>query len=243
MSFNLKTQKEAQVAPYQKNLRNNDVDPSADDDQPITEKVLPHREGDKFTTTEDQMGSKHKLAENSDAIVLEKVLNETSDKRNDGTWLSVPPVAALVEKLRQDRLANDYKTEKQSHWSISLNEQQQNGSLPKWSKNAPQHDKMVLNNDPDRFSGLSQLPTSTNQAVNDRARSNKGSVKPLVGDITTADVDKVVSCVKTGKAIEYDAAIVAILREADVEQRELSPVEQRTIADLKMARTKAMIKT
>ncbi len=66
-------------------------------------------------------------------------------------------------------------------------------------------------------------------------------IKPLVGNITTADVDRLARTVKTGKTIDFDTAIVAILREAELEKRELTTVEQKTISDLKISRTKAVL--
>jgi hypothetical protein len=66
--------------------------------------------------------------------------------------------------------------------------------------------------------------------------------KPLALGITTADVDRVADGIKTGKSLDYDTAIVAILQQADKESRELSSVEQKAIADLKIARTAALIK-
>lgn len=68
--------------------------------------------------------------------------------------------------------------------------------------------------------------------------------KPLSPDlkVTTADIDRVVNAVKTGQSLDYDTAIVAILQQAEKEQRELSLVERRAVADLKVARTEAFIK-
>ncbi len=233
--FNMKKhQKQSQVAPYEKYLREEDVAPKADDRQPIWEKSLKHWTGDKGTTTEDQM--QKEWDGNDDAPVIEKVLNEAKSKyvthRSDATWLSVPPINALVEKIRQDRLAKDYKTEKESHWSHSYDEKSQQGALPKWPKIAPQHNKIVLNNDPERFKGVSS----------DLASGSSGKVRKIVGDITTADVDNVAHQIKIGSSVDYDTAIVAILRQANQEKRELSSIEQKSVVDLKVARTKALLK-
>ena len=65
----------------------------------------------------------------------------------------------------------------------------------------------------------------------------------MIGNITTADIDRVAINIKTGRAAEYDGAIMAILRLAHNEKRELSRVEQKTIVDLKIARTDQMMQT
>lgn len=221
--FNLK-KTNAQITPTEKQIAQDNIGPGADDKQPITEKVLPHREGDKYTITEDQLNAQ-KSADSSDAQIIEKVLNEAKSyvtHRSDAAEISVPPINVLVEKMRQDRLANDWQEKKDTkHWSQTLDEKKQQATMPKWPKNAPQHDKIVLNNDPRRFEG--EKP------------------KPLVGNITTADVDRVAHLIKMGESLEYDTAIVAILREAEVEKRELTSVEQKTISDLKEARTNALL--
>ena len=68
--------------------------------------------------------------------------------------------------------------------------------------------------------------------------------EPLSPDLktTTADIDRVVNAVKTGQSLDYDTAMVAILQQAEKEQRELSGVERKAIADLKIARTQAFLK-
>ncbi len=249
--FNLKKhEKTAQVAPYEKYLREKNVGPKADDGEPIWEKSLKHWTGNQYTTTEDQMGSdnKHTIADTEDskqdAEIIEKVLNEAQSyvpHRSDGTWLPVPAIQAVVEKMRQNR-QSEYKEDKVQHWSHSYDENAQKGSLPTWSKNVGQHDKIVLNNDPRRFKNMENLPVHWKQPENDKDRSNSNEVKPLVGNITKADIDTAVLNIKVGKALDYDSAIVAILHSADSEKRELSEVEQKAVADLKIARTKAMIK-
>ena len=67
------------------------------------------------------------------------------------------------------------------------------------------------------------------------------TIKPLVGDITTADIHMVANKIKTGASVDYDTAIVAIIRESEKEKRELTSVEQNAVAKLKIARTKAML--
>jgi hypothetical protein len=226
-----KTQKIA-VKPQQKYLRDETVGPKGgDDNEPIHEKRLPHRDGFEQTTTEDQMGTRA----SGDAPIIEKVLNEANgkyiDHRSDTTWLSVPPIAALVEKMRQARFDKDWEVMKKPHWSQGSEHKTQQGSLPKWPKNAPQHNKIVLENDPSRFSSLDANETQL----------TGGNVKPLIGDITTADIDRVAYGIKTGEAIDFDTAIVAILKQADSEKRELSSIERKAVADLKLARTKNLL--
>jgi len=241
--FNAKSFKEAQVAPTEKYLRKEDKAKPADDDQPIAEKKLPDRKGDLEKVTEGQMkdDSVHSMKneegdKEKDAQLLEGILNEAGgkyiDHRNDSTWLKVPPVAAVVEKLRAERQKESKEAqEKDSHWTTK--KPTQNADLPALAKNAPQHKKTVLENDPRRFTGVKNPVDS----------KSKTEVKPLVGDITTADLDKAVAIIKTGQTMDYDAAIVAILKNADAETRELTDIEQKTISDLKVARTKMALKT
>lgn len=242
--FNLKKTKEAQV-PYEKYLRQEDIGPKADDNQAIWDKELPHRTGDQYVTTEKQMQDEKKhLAESDDSQIIEKVLNEAKSyvvHRSDKWQLPVPPMSVLVEKLRQDRVAKDYKTEKSDHWSITFDEKKQFAQLPKWPKNAPQHDEITLNNDPRRFSNTDSLPINEEQSKNDSTHSSNVDIKPLVGNITKADVNRVAELIKTGQSIDYDTAIVAILRETEKEKRELTPVERKAISEIKIARTAAML--
>lgn len=246
MMFNLKKEKpvkEAQIAPYEKYHRENTVGPVADDSSPIWEKNLPHRDGYEQSTTEDQMRDEWKVSD-TDTKLIEKVLDEAKGyvtHRSDAADISVPPINALVEKIRQERFSNDYKVEKESNWTQTYNEKRQQGELPNWKKNAPQHDKIVLNNDPRRFEGMSNMPTHWDQADNDRARSTTTTIKPLVGNITTADIDSTVASIKSGQSIDFDTAMIAILRQADEEKRELTPIERKAVTDLKIARTKTLI--
>ena len=213
--FNLKKIK-AQVV-TEKYLRKNPLGPQADDDQLIAEKTMPDRKGDLYTTTEAQFEHEY----GKDAEIIEKVLNNAKEWRSAEDGLAVPPINTVVARLENER-REVFKTQKDSHWSQTFDEKKQQGSLPKLKKNAPQHDKIVLNNDPRRFE--SERP------------------KELVGGLTTADIDRVVAAIKTGETLEYDAAILAILKEADKEERELTSVEQKAVADLKIARTNAVIK-
>lgn len=225
--FNMKQYTKVAQSPYEKYNRDENLGPKADDDASIWEKNLPHRKGYEQTSTEDQLKGEQKLADSENPKVVEKELESASSglvtHRSDAAELTVPPINALVERIRQKRHAEEYTVDKNSHWSHSFNEKKQQGGLPKWKKNAPQHDKPVLNNDPGRF------------AAGDDPIA-KPKVQPL-GDITTADVDRVALGIKTGRAAEYDGAIMAILRLAHDERRELTDIERSTIVDLKEART------
>lgn len=240
--FNQKQYKKAQISPYEKYLREENVGPKASDSQAIWEKELKHRQGLKYTTTEDQMEDK-RAGDDNDIKVIEKVLDERDSyvqhRGNQDTY-SVPPHNTLVEKARQERLI-DWKTEKKPHWSQTRDELKQQGSLPRFPKQVSQHDKIVLNNDPRRFEGVKNLPLNEYQPDNDKARNRQHVVKPLVGNITTADVHKVAELIKSGKAVDYDAAIIGVLKQANNEQRELTAVEQKTISDLKIARTQTLL--
>jgi hypothetical protein len=224
--FNLKSHKTAEsVAPYEKYLRNETIGPKADDSQPITEKSVQHRTGNQYTTTEDQLKEVHSKAK-TDAQVIEEVLNSATstyvNHRSAQDGLLVPPINTLVEKMRQERLSSDFKQTKDKNWTVTFNDKKQNGSLPKWPKITKQHEKTVLNNDSDRF-------------------KNK-EPEALIGDLTVADIDRAVVNVKNGVSAEFDTAIVAILEKANQDNRQLTNVEQMTISDLKIARTKAMVK-
>ena len=211
-------------------LREDKLIPEANDSQTITEKTVPHRTGIINTITENQIDDAH-VASKDDAHIIEKVLNEATgsyvDHRSAESNLLVPPLSALVEKNRIDRMSKEYKTDKVDNWTIeqkSENKDQQ-GALPAWPKHPSQNDistgKIVLNNDPRRF--------------------ESDNPRPLIGNITTADVHKIAGAIKTGETLDYDTAIVAILKQADDNERELSPVEQKTITDLKKARTAALL--
>lgn len=232
--FNMQKSKKIAQMPYEKYHRKENVGPKADDKAPIHEKKLPHRDGFEQTVTEDQLGPEQKLADSDKAQILEKELESGSspytDLRSSAADLSTPPMNVLVEKIRQNR-QSEYKESKIPHWSHTFNEKKQQGALPKWPKIAPQHDKPVLGNDPQRFSASNANP-------NDYA---KDTIKPLTGNITTADIDKVADGIKTGAASDYDTAILAILRLTAEERRELTNIEKRTIVDLKIARTKKLM--
>lgn len=240
--FNYKKAKAAQNELVQeKNLRENNLGPKADDSAPIYEKKMPHQTGDTESIIEKQFDR----SANNEANIIEKVLNDTKSyvqHRSDNGQLSVPPINALVEKMRQSRFEKDYEVTKESNWTVEMDDEAQNAKLPSFPKNAPQHDKIVLNNDPRRFESLKAMPEHASQAENDAAKNKSKEITPLVGKISVASIDRVAEQIKTGGSIDYDTAIVAILSEAEREQRELTSIEQKAIVDLKIARTKAMLK-
>lgn len=243
--FNLsKKTKVAQAPVYEKNLRQDKIGPVDNDGQSIYEKELPHRDGEeKKVPTQGQFGNKHTV--NDDSQIIEKVLSEAKSyvtHRTDKWSMPITPMSAVVEKMRQDRLSEDWKPEKTSHWSQTYNEKKQQGSLPKWPKNAPQSSAITLGNDPRRFEGMEGLPVHADQRKNDAEHGKNVNIKPLVGNITTASITKVAHSIKAGEGIDYDKAVVAILREAEKEKRELTKVEQKTISELKIARTKSLLK-
>jgi len=233
--FNMTKHTKSAQKPYEKYLRDDNLGPKADDSDPIGEKKLPHREGYEQTLTESQLKDKHEWGDNEKAKPIEAALESATSNyvkhRSDAADLCTPPINVLVEKMRQKRLAEDYKVDKNAHWSHTFNEKTQQGSLPKTPKNAPQHNKHVLGNDPDRFSGTNTDPVNFHTET----------IHPLVGNITTADVNKIASNIKTGQSSEYDNAIMAILRLAHTEKRELSDIERKTVVDLKVARTTQMM--
>jgi len=238
--FNLNQHKQAQITSEEKYLRHNNIGPKSDDSQAIWEKELPHRTGVQYTTTEDQFDKE----QSNDIPIIEKVLNEAQSyvtHRSDQAETSVMPINAVVEKMRQNRM-QDWKTEKSSHWSQTFNEKKQQGSLPKWKKNVEQHNKVVLNNDPTRFEPTKNLPVHEDQPKNDVDRSKSNTIIPLIGNITTADIHRIADNIKTGASVDFDTAIIAMLREAEKEERELTTVEQKTVSQLKIERTKAMLK-
>ncbi len=124
--------KKTAIKPQEKYFREDNVGPAGGEDEPIWEKKLPHRDGFEQTVTEDQISADA----STDVPVIEKVLNDASsqyvDHRSDTTWIKVPPMAALVEKMRQARFDKDWKTLKKSHWSQSQDDKKQQGSSPKW---------------------------------------------------------------------------------------------------------------
>lgn len=216
--FNLKKHKIAQITSTEKYLRQNELGP-ADDSQTIAEKTLPHREGEKYTTTEDQMSDLRTA--DKDFQIIEKVINDIDgkyvDHRKDEIKLTAPPINVLVEKMRQERLSNDYKPETKSNWTIDFNDKEQNGKLPEWPKAPNSKD--------------------VNRYVPEQWNKNHPDADEIVSGVTKANVDNLVNSIKTGKSLEFDAAMVAILRQAESEKRELSPIERKTIVNLKMSRT------
>lgn len=243
--FSIQNIKQASVLPWEKYLRENTLGPSADDSQPITEKSLKHRYGYEQTTTESQLSPDHKLANEENPQILEKMLDEAESyvtMRSDASDITVPPINVIVEKMRQNR-ETEYNTEKTSsdHWTIDYNDKKQNGSLPKNPKNTKQHDKIVLNNDPRRFQETNNLPLHSDQQDNDSARRTTTNIKPLMGNITTADADRLSQMIKSGASVDFDTAILAILKQCDSDKRELTAIEQKAISDLKIARTHALL--
>jgi hypothetical protein len=218
--------------------------PKADDKQNITERELPHRSNKtEFDVTEANL---EKSRSGSDDLIIEKALNDASkyvSRRSDAAQISVPPMSILVEKLRQKRLDDDWKeSKKSSHWTVTMSGKDQNKGLPDWPRSPSQHDKIVLNNDPRRFEPVKNMPVNPEQSKNDSARGKANEPKSLLGGITTATADSMARAIKTGQTIDFDTAMVAILREAEQEKRELTSVEQKAIADLKLARTQALLK-
>jgi len=237
-------QKKAQIKNQEKMLREHTIDPKCDDNQAIWDKELKHRSDTIENTTENQLNSTGRDASCSDLSVIEKVLDERNSyvvHRSDTAELPVPPMSALVEFNRKNRVDADWNTNQKAHWSQTTDDKKQQGALPKTKKNVGQHDKIVLNNDPRRFQDAGYLPVHTTQSENDDNHNKQTKIKPLVGNITTADIHRVAENIKKGHSVEYDAAIVAILRDADRDRRELTSVEESTIANLKMARTRAML--
>ncbi len=234
--FNMKNFTKSAQSPYEKYHRDNTLGPKADDKAPIWEKTLTHRDGFEQTITENQMKSEQENTEDKDAQVLEKVLESANSDyvrhRSDAGDLSMPPINALVEKMRRNRISDRQKDEiNPAHWTLSFDDDKQLGALPKWPKMAPQHTKPVLGNDPNRFTGTNEDPTEF----------HKDEIKPLIGAITTADVDNVAIAIKNGRTAEYDAAVLAILRLAQEERRELSDIERKTVSNLKIARTQSVL--
>lgn len=217
----------SQVVSLEKMLREEDINPKTDT-QRTTEKSVDHRTGVINTITEKQMLDQH---EDQNINIIEKVLNEATssyvDHRKAEANLLVPPINTIVEKMRLDRLSSDFHTEQTPNWTVEQRKENKDqlGALPEWPKHPVQNDistgKMVLNNDPRRFEGKKP--------------------KPLIGNITTANVNNIARAIKNGQTLDHDTAIVAILKQADAEQRELSDVEQKTIVELKKLRTKAFL--
>ena len=241
--FNLKKQKVAQVMPYEKYLRENPLGPTGEGEPVITEKKLPHRDGNPNSITEANIQEAHTSKENS-SIIERKLNNTDSDlvvHRSKNSLLNVPPINALVEKIRQKEMEQVWHTKKDSHWSME-DDKAQNGELPQWPKSKLQHDKIVLNNDPRRFNSLESMPTSTNAAENVKNRSKSNKIEQLVSTITTAGMDRLTYAIKTGGTIDYDSKIVSILKIADAEKRELTEEERKQIVQYKIDRTRQYAK-
>jgi len=238
--YNRKKTKQAQVASYEKYLRNENLGPKSNDSQRITEAELPHRTGDIDNITESQMKDVQTMPEVENNKIIEKILNDTPSylsvpHRDVSASLTMPPINVLVEKLRQDRLQDfkDNESKESNHWTLAYDNQ--NAELPKWSKNAPQikPEKSDLQNDPGRFKDI-----KTKDMLKG---NNKNKLTPVTASLNRIDVDYIVESIKKGNSLDYDAAIVAILKQADAEKRELSSIEQKTISNLEIARTRAML--
>ncbi len=202
------------VVNYENYLREENVGPEADDTQPILEKMLDDRTGNKYTTVEDWLDKQRKA---SDVRVVEKLLNDTEKFRKGNKVLRMPAISEAVARIEAER-RKEFKSEGKKDWTNDLPDQ--NGALPKWPKAPAQHDHIVLPNDPRRF--------------------ETEETKPLIGDITIDKLSKIACRIKDGDSAEYDVAIAAILKEA--EGRDLTAVEEKTIVDLKIARTKSLVK-
>jgi len=235
MTFNFNEHvKQAQVKPYEKYLRDDSVEGEADDKQPVVEKMLPDREGDKVEVAE-RMISEVREDVTDDTETQERRLDTAESQydkkhRDDSASISVPPLAVVVEKLRQERMA-DWKTDKQPNWTLEFDDKKQLGDLPRFPKSPGQHTEIALENDPRRF-----------ESGGDLRKQEKAEPKPLSGDFTTADVDRVTERIKIGKSRDFDAAIAAVLCEAEDQRRELTEEERQAIVQLKIARTEAMVK-
>lgn len=223
MSFNLKKAKqERSVKPYSKYLTEDSIEPESKNTFTTTEANLPDRKGDNHDIVGRQIIEEHT---NKEAQTIEYVLNNAKSwhphrvKDSFEKTLYVPPINDLVERLRQAR-NSEYTVQKDSHWSTQPNTQ--NEGLPEWPKQAPQHDKQVVNNDSRRF--------------------QDESVKPLEGfHVKASDFTKVAIGIKLGSSSEYDNAIRMILKVANDERRELTDEEKSLVQDLKKDRTLALL--
>lgn len=236
--FNLQKHADNVIKPTEKYLRDEGTT-KENEGNDIAEKALEGRTGEQDKVLEKSMEDKQTVAE-SDNVIIEKAFDRVKGylphRRNDA-WLSVPPIAAVVEKLQKDRMA-DWKEEKTSHWTNDKSKQ--NGKLPAWPKSPAQHDKIVLQNDPRRFETLTDFPPKPTDTKSSQSEKVK-DVKPLVGTISKEAISHVAYKIKTGSSLQYDSAIVAILREANDAKRELLPDERSAIKNLKIARTKALL--
>lgn len=231
--FNFKKYTKGAQKCYERYNQDGITGPVADDKSPIAEKHLPHRNGFEGTITEDHLDKDHKWVNSENVQINEKQLNAYNGKyinhRNANDDLIVPPINILVEKIHAKRVASEYNVEKDKNWSISFNDKKQQGSLPRFPKNVSQNNKTIIG-DPSRFKGSS-----------DPVQSIHENAEPLTGSITKADINRVATQIKIGGSSDRDVTILAILRLADEERRELSEIEQKTIVDLKIARTKALL--
>lgn len=189
----------------------------------VIEKVLDNSSKDDLVTIQGHLETDVHTADSE--MGLEKSLNTIDgkyvDHRKGPEFLTVPPINALVEKMRQDRFAKDYHPEKSKHWSFNF-KSDQNGSLPKWPKS------------PD--------PKGVNQYDPEQWNRDHPEAEEIVKGVTKASIDELVHKIKSGETREHDSAIVAILKQANLENRDLTAIEQSTISHLKIARTNAFLK-
>ena len=214
--FNLKKAKSKNVAPFEKALETNrtGLQNTADENPSIHEDMLKQDRKDEFETiTESQLDEKQICK--GDFQIAEKAM-----KREKLGELYVPAINAFVEKIVQDRRKEfTSATKKESNWTTE--KPTQNGDLPAWPKNAPQHDKKVIPNDVDRKQNQEAL---------------------IGGNIVKASVNKAAYAIKTGSTIGYDRQIVEILKKANNESRELTNKERDRIVELKKTRTQNYIR-
>lgn len=196
----------------------------------ITDKNLDRNNTDLNKVTEKQFSRSEKISQ-----ILEKVLN-----RNNGAFqklrdnhvdnLSIPPINILVEKLRQDRNKELFINKTNKDWTTENTSKAQNGELPDWPQSRKQHTEISLNNDSRRFNNI-----KIDKGI------ISGDLEPLSGNITKKDITKIASSIKNGDSIDYDTAIVAILKQADSENRELNEIEKKQINSLKKERTQFLL--
>ena len=134
--------------------------------------------------------------------------------------LYVPAINAFVEKMIQDRRSEFTKAQKkEDNWTTKS--PTQNGGLPKWPKVAPQSDKATITNTIDRKPNQEAL---------------------IGGSIIKASVDDAVKAIKTGATKTFDERIVAFLKKANDEGRDLTQDEKKKIEEIKLSRTQQYLR-
>ena len=216
--FNLRRFAQSKIAPFEKALEGNRKELSniADDNPETHEGLLKQqRKQDKALTSDVPTDGQMSNRKSSDNKILEKQMER--EKLGD---LYIPSINAFVEKMVQDRRKEFTKaTKKESNWTTK--KPKQNGALPAWPKNAPQHDKKVLNND-------------VNRKPNEEAL--------IGGKIIKASVNDAVLAIKSGATKSFDQQIVDILKRADDEKRDLTTSEKAHINNLKQTRTREYVR-